>query len=150
MVIGKLRAESPVAELISHLGLGEAVEFASGESDDSLVARYASSSVAVVPSLYEGFSLPAIEAMACGVPLVCSDGGALPEVVGAGEQSAVVVPAGDAYALFDALRELLDDPDAARALGERGRVRVTDRFTWEATARSTVLAYRLALAGKQC
>ena len=83
VVIGKLREKSPIAELISHLGLADAVEFVSGESDESLVARYASSSVAVVPSLYEGFSLPAIEAMACGVPLVCSNGGALPEVVGA-------------------------------------------------------------------
>jgi glycosyltransferase involved in cell wall biosynthesis len=126
------------------------VEFASGESDESLVARYASSSVAVVPSLYEGFSLPAIEAMACGVPLVCSDGGALPEVVGDSEESAVVVPAGDSYALFDAVRRLFDDPGAARALGERGRARVTDRFTWDATARCTVGAYRLALASQRC
>jgi glycosyltransferase involved in cell wall biosynthesis len=150
VVIGKLREKSPVAGLISRLGLGGAVEFASGESDESLVARYASSSVAVVPSLYEGFSLPAIEAMACGVPLVCSDGGALPEVVGASEQSAVVVPAGDPYSLFAAVLRLLDDPGAARALGERGRARVTDRFTWDATARSTVGAYRVALARQQC
>jgi glycosyltransferase involved in cell wall biosynthesis len=150
VVIGKLRGKSPIAGLISHLGLGDAVEFASGESDESLVGRYASSSVAVVPSLYEGFSLPAIEAMACGVPLVCSNGGALPEVVGADEQSAIVVPAGDAYALFDAVLRLLDDPDEARALGERGRARVTDRFTWDATARSTVGAYRVALARQQC
>jgi glycosyltransferase involved in cell wall biosynthesis len=150
VVIGKLREKSPIAGLISRLGLGEAVEFASGESDESLVARYASSSVAVVPSLYEGFSLPAIEAMACGVPLVCSDGGALPEVVGASEQSAVVVPAGDPYALFAAVLRLLDDPGAASALGERGRDRVTDRFTWDATARSTVGAYQVALARQRC
>jgi glycosyltransferase involved in cell wall biosynthesis len=150
VVIGKLREKSPIARLISHLGLADAVEFVSGESDESLVARYASSSVAVVPSLYEGFSLPAIEAMACAVPLVCSNGGALPEVVGASEHSAVVVPVGDPYALFDALRRLLGDPEAARALGERGRARVTDRFTWEATARSTVCAYRLAISRQQC
>jgi glycosyltransferase involved in cell wall biosynthesis len=62
----------------------------------------------------------------------------------------VVVPVGDPYALFDALRRLLDDPEAARALGERGRARVTDRFTWEATARSTVCAYRLAISRQQC
>jgi glycosyltransferase involved in cell wall biosynthesis len=150
VVIGKLREKSPVAGLITRLGLGDAVKFASGESDESLVARYASSSVAVVPSLYEGFSLPAIEAMACGVPLVCSDGGALPEVVGANERSAVVVPAGDPYALFAALLRLLDDPDAASLLGARGRARVTDRFTWDATARSTVRAYRVALARQRC
>jgi glycosyltransferase involved in cell wall biosynthesis len=150
VVIGKLRENSPIGRLIFHLDLGDAVEFVSGESDESLVERYASSSVAVVPSLYEGFSLPAIEAMACAVPLVCSNGGALPEVVGASEESAVVVPAGDPFALFDALRRLLDDPRAAQALGERGRARVTDRFTWDATARSTVRAYRLALMRQQC
>jgi glycosyltransferase involved in cell wall biosynthesis len=150
VVIGKLRAESPIAALISHLDLEDAVEFAAGESDESLVARYASSSVAVVPSLYEGFSLPAIEAMACAVPLVASDGGALPEVVGESDESAVIVPAGDPYALFDALRRMLDDPDGAKALGERGRARVTDRFTWDATARATVRAYEMALGGRQC
>jgi glycosyltransferase involved in cell wall biosynthesis len=150
VVIGKLRERSPIAVLISHLGLEDAVEFAAGESDESLAARYASSSVAVVPSLYEGFSLPAIEAMACGVPLIASDGGALPEVVGASGESAVVVPAGDPYALFDALRRVLDDPVAAEALGERGRARVTDRFTWDATARATARAYQLALGERQC
>ena len=150
VVIGKLREQSPIAGLISHLGLEAVVEFVSGESDDSLVARYASSSVAVVPSLYEGFSLPAIEAMACGVPLVASNGGALPEVVGDSDEAAVIVPAGDPYALFAALRLILDDPVSARALGERGRARVTDRFTWDATARSTVGAYRLALGAQRC
>ena len=150
VVIGKLREKSPIAGLISHLGLDAAVEFVSGESDESLVARYASSSVAVVPSLYEGLSLPAIEAMACGVPLVASNGGALPEVVGESDEAAVVVPAGDPSALFAALRSILDDPDSAQALGERGRARVTDRFTWDATALSTVGAYRLALSEQQC
>jgi glycosyltransferase involved in cell wall biosynthesis len=150
VVIGKLRDQSPIATLISHLGLEDAVEFAAGESDESLVARYASSSVAVVPSLYEGFSLPAIEAMACGVPLVATDGGALPEVVGATGESALIVPAGDPFALFDALRRLFDDPLSAAALGERGRARVTDRFTWDATARATVRAYRAALGGSKC
>jgi len=150
VVIGKLKEESPVVALISRLGLGDAVEFVSGESDESLVRRYASSSVAVVPSLYEGFSLPAIEAMACAVPLVATDGGALPEVVGENNDSAVVVAAGDSYALFDALRRLLDDPLGARALGARGRTRVTDRFTWDATAQATVQAYRCALGEPQC
>jgi glycosyltransferase involved in cell wall biosynthesis len=150
VVIGKLREQSPIATLISHLGLEDAVEFAAGETDESLVARYASSSVAVVPSLYEGFSLPAIEAMACGVPLVATDGGALPEVVGATGESALIVPAGDPFALFDALRRLFDDPVAAEALGERGRARVTDRFTWDATAQATVRSYRAALGGSQC
>jgi glycosyltransferase involved in cell wall biosynthesis len=145
VVIGKLKEESPVAALITRLGLDDAVEFVSGESDESLVRRYASSSVAVVPSLYEGFSLPAIEAMACAVPLVATDGGALPEVVGANNDSAVVVAAGDPHALFDALRRLLDDPPGAEALGARGRTRVTDRFTWDATAQATVQAYRCAV-----
>jgi glycosyltransferase involved in cell wall biosynthesis len=98
--------------------------------------------VAVVPSLYEGFSLPAIEAMACGVPLVATTGGALPEVVGTSGDTGLLVPPDDPEALAGALRTVLDDPDLARRLGEGGRRRVLGRFTWEATARGTAGQYR--------
>jgi glycosyltransferase involved in cell wall biosynthesis len=149
-VVGKLRKESPLVDLIRERGLADAVSFVSGESDEELVARYASASVAVVPSLYEGFSLPAIEAMACEVPLVVTDGGALPEVVGASGQAALTVPAGDIEALKSSIEQLLSSPARAGELGREGRLRVMRRFTWEQTAQATVRAYHDALLRPPC
>ena len=80
VVIGRLRPDSPVGDAIDRLGLAGAVQFVTGESDEAIALRYAEAQVAVVPSLYEGFSLPAVEAMASGVALVTTSGGALPEV----------------------------------------------------------------------
>lgn len=150
VVVGKLRKESPLVDLIRERGLADAVSFVSGESDEELVARYASASVAVVPSLYEGFSLPAIEAMACEVPLVVTDGGALPEVVGASGQAALTVPAGDIEALKSSIEQLLSSPARAGELGREGRLRVMRRFTWEQTAQATVRAYHDALLRPPC
>ncbi len=82
VVIGKPRPEGRVAKAIERLDLTPVVRFVSGITDEELARNYAAAQVAVVPSLYEGFSLPAIEAMACGVALVATTGGALPEVVG--------------------------------------------------------------------
>src|SRR5260370_13169955 len=86
VVIGRPRHKSAVPAQLERLGLTDAVEFVSGVTDERIVELYAEAEIAVVPSLYEGFSLPAIEAMACGVPLATTTGRALPEVVG---------PAGD-------------------------------------------------------
>ena len=82
VVIGRPTEGGRVARTIDRLGLAPVVRCVSGVTDDELACLYAEAQVAVVPSLYEGFSLPAIEAMACGVPLVATTGGALPEVVG--------------------------------------------------------------------
>jgi glycosyltransferase involved in cell wall biosynthesis len=146
VVVGRLRTDSPVKAVLSRLGLGDAVEFVSGESDDRLVERYAESSLAVVPSLYEGFSLPATEAMACGVPLVATSGGALGEVAGADNESALIVPPGDPEALATAIRRLLDDAGLRCRLGATGRRRVLDRFTWKVAARGTAEQYEELLA----
>ena len=86
------RARSPRS--IERLGLTDAVEFVTGVTDERIVELYAEAEIAVVPSLYEGFSLPAIEAMACGVPLVTTTGGALPEVVGPPARPRMLVPPG--------------------------------------------------------
>ena len=150
VVIGRLEPTGKTAALIERLGIDDAVQFVAGESDSELARRYASSELAVVPSLYEGFSLPAIEAMACGVPLVVTNGGALPEVVGEAGVAAVVVTAGEPDQLCSAIGALLDDRALATRIGEAGRVRVSDRFTWSATAIATAFEYRRALGDVQC
>ena len=118
------------------------------ESVDALhlVELFASAEVAVVPSLYEGFSLPAVEAMSCGIPLVTTTGGALPEVVGGDGEASLHVPPGDAAALATATERLLDDVVLRDGMGAAGRARVLERFTWETTARATVDVYRRALS----
>ena len=104
----------------------------------------------MVPSLYEGFSLPAIEAMAAGVPLVATTGGALPEVVGSDGDNALTVPPGDPGALAAAIGRLLAAPRLRAHLGRAGRAHVLDRYTWAATARATVEQYRAVLGTHPC
>ncbi len=145
VVVGTPRAGSAIPARIDALGLTGAVEFVHGVATERIVELYARAQAAVVPSLYEGFSLPAVEAMACGTPLVATTGGAIPEVVGRDGDTAVLVPPGDVDALAGAVRGVLEDVDGARALAARGRARVLDRFTWAATARATVGHYRALL-----
>ncbi len=142
VVVGKLRPESPVAAAIRRLGLGGAVRFESSISDERMVELYAQAQVAVVPSLYEGFSLPAVEAQACATALVATTGGALPEVVGEDGGSGLLVPPGDPDALAVAIGRVLADPALASRLGANGRRRVLERFTWGACARTTAEHYR--------
>jgi glycosyltransferase involved in cell wall biosynthesis len=102
--------------------------------------------VAVVPSLYEGFSLPAIESMACGTPLVATTGGALPEVVGADGETGLLVPPGEPGPLATAIERLLDDADLRARIGEAGRLRVLEHFTWRVAAIRTAEQYRHVIA----
>lgn len=145
IVIGKPREGGTSAEAIASLGLSQVVEFISGVPDERIVELYATSSVAVVPSLYEGFSLPAIEAMCSGTPLVATTGGALPEVAGPDGQTCVSVPPGDSEALAAALSRVLDDPAMAARIGTAGRERVISRWSWHHTAEQTAEHYRALL-----
>ncbi|MDE0238284.1 MAG: glycosyltransferase family 4 protein [bacterium] len=145
IVIGKPREGGTSAEAIHNLGLSQMVEFISGVPDERIVELYATSSVAVVPSLYEGFSLPAIEAMCSGTPLVATTGGALPEVAGPDGQTCVSVPPGDSEALAAALSRVLDNPEMAARIGAAGRERVISRWSWRHTAEQTVEHYRALL-----
>jgi glycosyltransferase involved in cell wall biosynthesis len=149
VVIGKARPDSQAGRAVARLGLGDAVEFASGVSDDRLVELYAEAQVAVVPSLYEGFSLPAAEAMASGCPLVATTGGALPEVVGTDGVSGLLVPPGDPGALAQAIGRIMDDPELAARLASGGRRRVLDRFTWRTCAELTAEQYRWVIEERQ-
>ena len=144
IVIGKHKKRGPVAKAIERFGVESAVEFKSGLEYLELVEEYAKAEVAVVPSLYEGFSLPAIETMSCGVPLVTTTGGALPEVVGADGDCSLHVKPGDAGELASAIGRLLDDADLRRDLGARGRERAKSRYTWRAAAQATVEEYEAA------
>jgi glycosyltransferase involved in cell wall biosynthesis len=147
VVIGNPRPDGRVARAIDRLDLAPAVRCVSGISDDELARNYARAQVAVVPSLYEGFSLPAIEAMACGVALVATTGGALPEVVGNDGDTGLLVPPDDPGALAGAIARLLDDDGLRGRLGAAGRQRVLGRFTWPVTAAGTAAEYRALLAG---
>jgi len=122
------------------------IRFVSDISDDEFARLYATAELAVVPSLYEGFSLPAVEAMACGVPLVATTGGALPEVVGTHDETGLLVPPGDPGALAGMLLRAFGDAELRARIGEAGRTRVLDKFTWRATALGTVENYRALLA----
>jgi glycosyltransferase involved in cell wall biosynthesis len=146
IVIGKLKEGGPSARTIDELGLRDAVTFVSGVPEERIIELYSEAEIAVVPSLYEGFSLPAIEAMSCGVPLVATTGGALPEVVGDDGDTALLVPPGDADALAAKIREALDRPELRARIGANGRQRVIDRWTWRHTAVGTVEQYRALLA----
>ena len=138
VVIGRLKDESAVPVQLDRLGLEGAVTFVSGVPEERIVELYAEAEVAVVPSLYEGFSLPAIEAMACGVPVVATTGGALPEVVGTDGDTARTVPPADPSALTQAILDLLQDPDERARIAENGRRRVLERFTWRAHAQGLI------------
>ncbi|MFE1750160.1 glycosyltransferase family 4 protein [Streptomyces anandii] len=146
VVVGKRAEDGPVAQAIERYGLQGAVEFVKGISDAELVGLVRSAEVACVPSLYEGFSLPAAEAMATGTPLVATTGGAIPEVAGRDGETCLAVPPGDAGALAAGLNRLLGDAELRTRLGAAGRERVLSRFTWARAAEGTVARYREAIA----
>jgi len=141
-VVGKPAPGGPTERLVGELALGEAVRFVSGISDADLAGFIASAEIAVVPSLYEGFSLPAVEHMASGTPLIASRTGALPEVTG---DAALLVTPGDAEELSAALRVLHDSPAERERLSALALRRVQERFAWSAVARATVDQYVRAI-----
>ncbi len=132
LLVSKLQPGGRTERLVQRLGLQDRIQFVSGISTEEMVRYYAEATVAVVPSVYEGFGLPAGEAMACGVPVVSSDGGALPEVVG---DAGVVVPARDDQALAAGIGELLANPQRRAQLGQAGRERILEQFCWGVCAR---------------
>ena len=143
-IIGKPR-DGASADLITSLGLSDCITYVSGVSDERIVELYAESTLAVVPSLYEGFSLPSIEAMSTGICLVATTGGALPEVTGRDGDTVLSCPPGDADALAAALRRGLDDEPLRAKIGAAGRTRVVERWSWRHCASLTVDQYREVL-----
>jgi glycosyltransferase involved in cell wall biosynthesis len=144
--VGRAKPKGPADRRLDELGLRDAVTFRAGLSQEELVSLMQSAEVAAVPSFYEGFCLPAVEAMACGLPLVATRVGALPEIVGSDNAAGLLVPPGDAEALAVALGRLLDEPELRARLGAAGRRRVQERFTWSAAAAGTAEWYRERIA----
>jgi len=139
VVVGTLSNNGSIEKLISELGIGKSITFTGRIDNDEFVRQYARAAVAVVPSVYEGFGLPAGEAMACGLPVVSTTGGALPEVIG---DAGILVPPADPDALAHAITALFDNPDRAQKMGRAGYRRVHNLFTWHKAAQMTVDAYR--------
>jgi glycosyltransferase involved in cell wall biosynthesis len=149
-VVGTARPGGPAESALDRLGLRDAVRFTGPLPEADLVELLQTATVAAIPSLYEGFSLPAVEAMACGTPLVTTDAGALPEVVGS--QAGLRVRAGDVDELTAALRLVLENPALQEQLGRAGRRRVLTSYTWRSTAERTADWYGEVLErrGRPC
>ncbi len=146
VVIGRLR-EGPTADLLRELDLTDRVQFISDLTRQQVVEEYAKATICVTPSLYEGFGLPAAEALSCGAPVVATDGGALPEVVG---DAGVIVRRGDVGALATALSQLLGDPARRLAMSEAGRRRAREAFDWDRAAAAYETVLHRAIARASC
>src|SRR5439155_24264075 len=138
VVVGRPQPTGAVAATVERLRLDGCVRFVTAITDTELVELYARAEVAVVPSLYEGFSLPAVEAMACAVPLVATTAGALPEVLGPHGEAGLLVPPGDPAALASSVARLLDDEGLRERLGAAGRARALTCFSWRQAAQATL------------
>lgn len=132
----------PFFRALRGLGLEGEVRLLGAVPDADLIALYSAAEVFVFPSLYEGFGLPVLEAMACGTPVVCADNSSLPEVAG---DAALLVPATDVARLTAAIRRVLDDAALRRELRAKGLRRAAG-FTWEHAAHETLCLYHHLLA----
>jgi glycosyltransferase involved in cell wall biosynthesis len=124
--------------LIKRLGLEDKISFTGKVSTEELVQHYNESVITLVPSTYEGFGFPAAEAMSCGVPVISSDGGALPEIVG---DAGMVVPARDECALAEAIDSLISDKKRLREMGDAGKKRIEKYFNWKTAVKQMIEVY---------
>ncbi len=141
-VIGRLREGNTTDEL-RDLGIMDKVEFVGGITDEQITEIYAEATIAISPSVYEGFGFPCGEAMSCGTPVIATTGGSLPEVVG---DAGIVVPHSNPPALAQAIATMLDDPEMRARLGAAGRERILKHFKWERAAREVTEIYRQTIA----
>jgi len=143
-VIGQPKKDGIIENLVAKLGVADIVHFTGRIDNEEFADYYAKSTVAVVPSLYEGFGIPAAEAMACGVPLISTSGGALPEVVG---DAGMIVPPADAKALAGAIMKLLNAPEERKKYAQAELARVNSVFSWKTAAQEGVEVYREVING---
>jgi glycosyltransferase involved in cell wall biosynthesis len=145
VVIGRQRPEDQGRKIVAKFGLEDAVTFTGSIPFERMLELYAEAEVAAVPSLYEGFSLPSVQAMASKIPLVCTTAGAIPEVAGTDGETALLVPPGDASALAVALKRMLTNPELRTKLSEAAYERALSMFTWTAMAKQTEEQYRILI-----
>jgi len=142
VIIGKQMKNGYTQGLIDSLGIADCVTYLGQVGTAELVHNYSMATMVVVPSVYEGFGLPAAEAMCCGTPVISTTAGALPEIVG---DAGILVPPADTRALAEAITGLLNNPDKRKYLSEMGQKRVMSMFKWENTAKHTVDVYEEAI-----
>jgi glycosyltransferase involved in cell wall biosynthesis len=141
VVGGRGWLDAPIQAAHARSGVGGAARFLGWLDQVDLAVLYSHARVFVLPSLYEGFGLPVLEAMACGAPVVCSNAGPLPEVAG---DAAILLPPHDAQAWAATIRRVMTDPGLAAELRSRGKNRASE-FSWERSAQATREVYREAL-----
>ena len=149
LMVSRPKPGGQTERIVDRLAITDSVRFVHGISDEELAAVVGSAEIACVPSLYEGFSLPTVEAMACATPLVVSRAGAIPEVVGPDGLCADLVTPGDVGELEAALERLLDDPDRRARMGAAGRERALAEFGWRAVAEATAATYQQAVDARR-
>ncbi|MCE9650765.1 MAG: glycosyltransferase family 4 protein [Parvibaculum sp.] len=137
-VIGRLREGNTTDELKA-FGILDKVEFVGGVTDEQIAEIYAEATIAISPSVYEGFGFPCGEAMSCGTPVIATTGGSLPEVVG---DAGIIVPHSNPPALAKAIGAMLDDKEMRDRYGHAGRQRILANFKWERAAREVTDIYR--------
>jgi glycosyltransferase involved in cell wall biosynthesis len=142
VVVGQTMGDGVTEKLMDKLGITESVTFRDRIETDELIRLYRTATLVAVPSTYEGFGLPAAEAMSCGAPVVSTTAGALPEVVG---DAGILVPPADPAALTDAIALLLDNPDKRNEYSVLGRKRILEHFSWKDAARHTLDVYVQAI-----
>jgi glycosyltransferase involved in cell wall biosynthesis len=147
VVVGQTMGDGVTEKLMDKLGITESVTFRDRIETDELIRLYRTATLVAVPSTYEGFGLPAAEAMSCGAPVVSTTAGALPEVVG---DAGILVPPADPVALTDAISLLLDNPDKRNEYSVLGRKRILEHFSWKDAARHTLDVYVQAIERNRC
>jgi len=146
VVVGTTLGDGVTEKLMDKLGVTQAVTFRNQIETSELIHLYRSATLVAVPSTYEGFGLPAAEAMSCGAPLVSTTAGALPEVVG---NAGILIPPADPAALTDAITQLMESPAKRNECSVLGRKRILEIFNWKNAAASTAEVYAEAVKAKR-
>ncbi|MCX6005281.1 MAG: glycosyltransferase family 1 protein, partial [Chloroflexi bacterium] len=142
VIVGKPMNEGYTEGLIESLKLSNCVKYTGKIDTEELVHYYSTAIMLVVPSIYEGFGLPAAEAMSCGTPVIATRAGALPEVVG---DAGLLIPPSDTRSMVQAIEALLDDENKRKNLASAGRERVRRLFNWDNAAKETADCYQEAI-----
>ena len=137
-IIGEQKKGGHTERLIKKLNLEKRVNFFSNLTQANLRKTYCEAELAIIPSLYEGFGFAAIEAMACGVPLISSSGGALPEVI---KDTGIIIPPKNVKEIYNSVDFLLSSPHSAKKLAEKGLQRANSKFAWAAIAKKLEKVY---------